>query len=565
MHSVAMKQVPLQMKSFSKRSLLIMAVIATLIFVFSFVSWRSDLREVAPALDHISQVKVQLMESHLLFEEMKRGIIKSDYAQVHKDLEKVHQMVEASIHDRSYFGSASDDSLLREHLNLLHKVMHTLLDSQKEDELQHDQHYYSALFEANEADKLIHRHFDRNQISQRNMFTALMIAWSFIMLFLLWRWREISRNFSVINDKLNILSYAVEQTGESMLISDKDGTIEYVNPAFEKVTGYSSEDVLGKNPSILSSGLQDGFFYQKMWEHILDGKVWLGEVVDKRKDGSLYRAEMSISPITDDSDHVSYFVAVQRDITELREAQENLVQAKKMESVGTMCCGLAHDMNNSLSVVVGNLELLNMDKGLSKDSRALVEQAETATLFAATMVQDLMEFSSKDRILLELHSLDELVKNAVKLLRPAHHKVTLEYAADEEPSIILADAEKIHRILLNLVCNACDALQQIAEPKVSLRIDSVSSAQASRIRQDRGLAWEQWVCLSVSDNGEGIPEHYLEKVFDPFFTTKEVGKGTGLGLSSVYGIMQSHHGFIEVDSKESEGTTFYLYFPRAER
>ncbi len=566
MQESAVEEIPLQMKQFSERSMLMLAALVSFLFVFSYTTWKSGTTEVTPVLDQIMEVKVNLMSGHLLYEEMRQGMVEEDYAQVLQSIEKVHQLVEASSKGGGQNISSSKDELLLAQFTLLHDAMHLLLDSQREQGLlpEHDQLFKDAMSAAETADLRIHYLIDEQFGQQQWLFTFALLAWFLVMAFLVWRWRKASLNFATVSERLNKMSHAVEQTGESMLISDRHGCIEYVNSAFTKVTGYDSEDVLGKSPSLLSSGLQDNGFYQGMWQRILDGKVWRGEVVDKRKDGSLYRAEMSISPIFDASCKVSHFVAVQRDITELREAQENLMQAKKMEAVGTMCCGLAHDMNNTLSVVIGNLEMLNLDEALSEEARELVGQAETAGLFAATMMKDLLEFSSKDQVVLKYLNLHEVVTETIRFLRPTCQSIAFDIKEEASQHWILGDSKKLHRVVVNLIRNACDAMEDTVSPKVTIRFDGVSSTKAEHIRKEHGLTAKGWLCLSISDNGMGIPEHLLEKVFDPFFTTKEVGKGTGLGLSSVYGIVHSHHGFIEVESRESQGTTFRLYFPNTD-
>ncbi len=567
-----MEQDSLMMRSFSKRSMLLLAVMATLFLIYNYLSWRSDMHETAPLLDQIMEVKFNLMSNHVLFEEMARGYLNVKPDEVQQSVERTRQMaadfLKGSIMMGGTQGRIPGDALLQSNMSELHHAIHkiaTAMGQVDHSAMSGDSyHHHDILFDdalafAQAADVRVHDLIADKLQRQQMIFSLALAVWLVIMIFILLRWNQLSARFVRSNAQLSKLSHAVEQTGESILIANRDGTIEYVNPAFTKVTGYESEEVLGKNPSLLSSGKQDSRFYKKMWSAILAGQVWQGEVVDKRKDGSLYRAELSISPIMDELNQVHHFVAIQRDITELREVQESLVQAKKMDAIGTMCCGLAHDMNNTLSIVIGNIELVQMDEEISDKAKELLVQAEGAGFMAATMIQDLLSYSSKSISAFELLDIARETRKLKTLLQTMCSHVQLDLEVGRGQLFILGDKQHFHRIFTNLIKNACDALEKTALPRISIRLQAVTADELAHKQQLEHAG--HWLCLSIADNGHGIAAETLEKIYDPFFTTKAVGKGTGLGLSSVFGMMQSHRGFIDVESSVGEGTIFKLYFP----
>ena len=151
---------------------------------------------------------------------------------------------------------------------------------------------------------------------------------------------------------------AIEQSAEGVVITNTNGDIEYVNPAFTRITGYSREEVLGHNPRILKSGNQDPVFYQQLWATILKGEIWHGELINRRKDGKLYTEEMNIAPVRDADGEVTHFIATKQDVTERKRLEEQFRQAQKMEAVGRLAGGVAHDFNNLLTIINGYSELV---------------------------------------------------------------------------------------------------------------------------------------------------------------------------------------------------------------
>lgn len=555
--------------------LVVLTVCSTLLLVFSHISWRQSVYQHTPALDQIMEIKVRLISSHLLFDELSRGYAHIKLTDVRRELLTSKEMADESLKGQSRIGDTlgtlPDDSKLNTQMyeldralhQLIHKLDYTMSNGNKRPfDDAHNVLFAQAISYAEAADQRIHSLVSKDLEWHKSFFITALALWLAVMALFFTRWRALSIAYKQNSKRLRKLSHAVEHTGESMLISDRNGVIEYVNPAFSRITGYSYEEVLGKNPSLLSSGQQSNEFYKKMWDSILAGNVWRGEVVDKKKDGSLYQAMMSISPMKDDSGEITHFVAVQRDITQIREMEANLLHARKMDAIGTLTCGLAHDMNNSMTAVLGNIELTRMSLPNNEELKEYISHAETAGKHATAMVQELMAFARKDKPILQSIDLVALVKHSIDSMRSACDKTTVHIEAPEHSAYIMGDELQLHRILANLVRNACDALENIDQPKIHLRIEQVDKNQLIQkgLSVD-GAQTEDWVCVSVIDNGPGIDPELKKKIFDPFFTTKDIGKGTGLGLSSAYGIMQSHRGYIHLDTKLGNGSTFRLYFP----
>jgi len=361
------------------------------------------------------------------------------------------------------------------------------------------------------------------------------------------------------------LSYAVEQAAESIVITDRDGTILYVNPAFERVTGYTREEALGKNPRLLKSGKHEAAFYEEMWSVLRRGDVWTGHISNKRKDGSLYDEEMVISPVRDHSSNIINYVAVKRDITHELDIERQLLQSQKMESLGQLAGGIAHDFNNVLGVVDGSLTILK-SRVPDPEAQRYIEMAEGAISRGADVAQRLLTFSRKEGYELAPLSLSSIVDDLTKVLESTIEK-TITFTTQVPPDLppILGNQGQLYQVLLNLCLNARDA---IMDPRTGRSGGTITLA-ASTIAPDRiseqlkVSSAGQYIELTVTDTGCGMTEEVQRKVFDPFFTTKPPGKGTGLGLAVVYGVVKSHKGFIDVKSEPGKGTSFHLYLPAA--
>ncbi|MFV1988642.1 MAG: PAS domain S-box protein [Gemmatimonadota bacterium] len=358
--------------------------------------------------------------------------------------------------------------------------------------------------------------------------------------------------------KRALLSKVVEQSSSSVIVTDIDGNIEYANPAFETITGYSREEVIGKNPRLLKSRGHPPAFYEEMWAELLAGRSWTREFVNRRKDGTEYHQRSTVFPIQDAEGRTQNFAGIGQDVSNERALEQQLRQAQKMEAVGQLTGGIAHDFNNVLAAILTNAQLLAME--LPPEAAHMgseVRDIESAARRGADLIKRLMVFSRDEHLELEVVDPSEILKETVALLRrllPANIELTLEEA--HSGALINVDRSGIQHILLNLATNARDAMPDGGTMVIST---SVTGAETKGTESDG----EPRVEIAVRDTGVGMDEETLERAFDPFFTTKDRGKGTGLGLAMVHGLMRRHSGTTRVSSEPGLGSTFTIRLPLA--
>jgi PAS domain S-box-containing protein len=363
-------------------------------------------------------------------------------------------------------------------------------------------------------------------------------------------------------EELVRLATVVEQAAEEIVITDTSGGIVYVNPAFERITGYSKEEVTGGRQSMLAGSQHDQKYYDEIWTRIKAGETWKGRIRNQRKDGALIHEEATISPIKESNTQIVGYVAVKRDMTDQYIMEEQLRQAQKMEAIGTLAGGIAHDFNNILSAILGYSELLRED--LSEEQSPSVPNVDEilrAVERARDLVQQILAFSrrsAKERLPI---SIAPVVKEALKLLRsalPATTEIHTQITGDRDT--VLADHTQIHQVVMNLCTNAWHAMRTtggVLEVKLEpVELDSESVAISPDLEPGPYLK------LTVKDSGCGIEKAHLDRVFDPFFTTKDKGEGTGMGLAVVHGIVKSHGGAVTIDSEPGRGTEVCIYLPR---
>ncbi|MBU0767991.1 MAG: PAS domain S-box protein [Proteobacteria bacterium] len=364
-------------------------------------------------------------------------------------------------------------------------------------------------------------------------------------------------------EKSLLLATAIEHAAESVIISNRIGTIQYVNPAFEQLSGFSREDIVGQNFRILRSDKHDKGFYKNMWEVISRGKIWSGLITNRMKDNTLREFETKISPVHNSSGDIVSFVSVNRDVTQEKVLEAQLQQAQRIQSIGTLAGGIAHDFNNILSAIIGYTELTidYLENGSLpfNNLQGVLEAGERAK----GLINQILTFSRQSEQDLKPVQLKLIVKETLKLIR-ATLPSTIEILQDlQSDAAILGDQIKIHQVLMNLFTNASHAM---------LEKGGVISVSLSEVELDSNFIVKHfdikpgsYIKLSVSDTGHGMPSSLLEQIFDPFFTTKEKGKGTGMGLSVVHGIVKSHNGTIHVYSEPGEGSMFNVYLPIIEK
>jgi len=239
-------------------------------------------------------------------------------------------------------------------------------------------------------------------------------------------------------------------------------------------------------------------------------------------------------------------------------------QAQKMEAIGTLVGGIAHDFNNMLAGMIGNIYLLKQQVQEQPDMMRRVNNIERLSNRAADMIGQLLTFARKDIVRMNVMPLTPFIKETLKFLHATlPENVILHQDICTDPLCVYADGTQMHQILMNLMNNACDALDGIEEPHLSVSLKAFTAGDIF-IEQHPNAKIGTYACLSVADNGCGMPEGQTDHIFEPFFTTKEQGKGTGLGLAMVYGAVNTHHGFVDVESIEGEGSTFRIYIPLSE-
>ncbi|MBI4776205.1 MAG: response regulator [Deltaproteobacteria bacterium] len=371
--------------------------------------------------------------------------------------------------------------------------------------------------------------------------------------------RDISERRRTEAEREQLLS-AIEHVADTVVITDPGGTIQYVNPAFERVTGYTKAEALGKNPRILKSGRQDQTFYSELWQTISRGKTFQGRMVNKRKDGTLYTEDATISPVFSTKGRIVAYVAVKRDVTHYLALQEQFHQAQKMESVGRLAGGVAHDFNNMLGIIIGHAELaLEETAPVSPVYDDLNEIRRTA-LRSADLTRQLLAFARKQVTSPQVLDLNDTVTGMIKMLRRLiGEDIDLAWAPGANLWLVKIDPAQTDQLLANLCVNARDAIGGVGRITIETKNTILDEAYCAA---HAGTKPGQYVTLSVRDNGCGMNEETLNNLFEPFFTTKEVGKGTGLGLSTVYGIVRQNEGYIDVISRPGQGARFTIYLPR---
>lgn len=369
------------------------------------------------------------------------------------------------------------------------------------------------------------------------------------------------RERKTAEQELRRLAQAVEQAGEIIVITDTEGIIQYVNPAFEQVTGYAKEEAIGQNPRILKSGRQDQAFYEELWDTITHGRTWHGRFVNRKKDGSLYTENATISPVRDELGRTVNYVAVKRDVTRQMELEQQLMLSQRLESVGRLAGGLAHDLNNLLSPILGYADLLLSGHPIQGPTQEWLTQIRESAERAAGLTKQLLAFARKQMLETKILDLNEIVRDFQRILKTLLRE-DIEIDTDLEPDIwpIRGDRTQIQQILMNLSANARDAMPHGG--RLTIRTANRSIGPAGT-RERPGLRPGEYTMLIVQDTGEGMSPETLQHIFDPFFTTKEE-HGLGLGLCTVYGIVTQHDGRIYAESEAGAGAVFEIFFPRAE-
>lgn len=361
--------------------------------------------------------------------------------------------------------------------------------------------------------------------------------------------------------QLERLSMAIEQAAEVIIITDTDGHITYVNPAWERASGYTREESLGRRPNIVKSELMNESVYDELWKVILSGQTWSGRLVNKRKNGTVYTEDSTITPVRSADGEIVAFVAVNRDITTELELQVQLAQAQRMESIGRLAGGIAHDFNNLLTVILGCSDLISERLSASDPMRRDAEEISSAARLAKALTRQLLAFSRRQILRPKDVDLNAILEDLGSLLeRALGEDIHLEMDLEAALGLVHIDPAQIEQVVLNLAVNSRDAMPHGGTLGIETRnaeIDEATSRRAVDVEPG------PYVRLVVRDSGCGMDTRTLARAFEPFFTTKEEGKGTGLGLATVHGIVRQSGGHLDVESAPDQGTSITIFLPRS--
>ncbi len=359
--------------------------------------------------------------------------------------------------------------------------------------------------------------------------------------------------------QLRLQASALEAAADAIVVTDPSGLIEWANPSFTTMTGYALDEVRGASTRLLGSGRHPEAFYRDLWQTVLSGQVWMGELENRRKNGEVYAEQMSITPVLDAEGAIVHFVAVKRDVSTQRTLEAQFQQAQKMEAIGLLAGGIAHDFNNLMTAILGYCEILIDQIPDDDPNRADVQEIRSAGLRASSLTRQLLAFSRKQILQPTTFDVRGTVGGLDKMLRRViREDITLSVEQAGCPLFVRADVGQMEQVLINLVINASDAMPNGGTLTVSTDVRVLGE---DFVRTHPGATAGRFVALRVHDTGTGMPPEVLARIFEPFFTTKPQGKGTGLGLSMVYGIVKQSGGYITAESEAGRGSVFTVYLP----
>jgi PAS domain S-box-containing protein len=362
-----------------------------------------------------------------------------------------------------------------------------------------------------------------------------------------------------LEEELVKLTQAVTQCPTGIIITDTKGVIEYINPRFTEMTGYTMDDVQGEKSTIFKWVDAPANVYREMIDAIRKGDEWRGRFHSRRKTGELYWEDTLVAPITNAAGKITNFLAMKEDVSERVRLEEQLHYSQKMDSIGRMAGGLAHDFNNILTAISGYVGIMEFYTQEESPLVSSLAQIRGAVDRAAGLVQGLLDFSRRQRSNPLPVNLNDIVTRVGKLIESlAGDDIAIHNFLSEAPLEVLADSVQVEQLIMHLVSNARDAMPQGGELWIGTRRTVLDQEFVKRYGY--GTVGE-YALLTVTDNGIGMDTETLEKIYEPFFTTKGVGKGSGLGLSVVYGCVKQHKGFLTCYSEPGKGTQFNIYFP----
>jgi PAS domain S-box-containing protein len=371
--------------------------------------------------------------------------------------------------------------------------------------------------------------------------------------------------FNDITDKKNLEEELIksisiiEESSEAVIVTGIDGNIMFVNPAFEKITGYSRNEVKGKPVTMLESGRHTPEFQKKIWETITKGEKWHGEIINKKKNGALYEMSVTIAPLFDKEGNITAYVSSQADISKLVKLEHDLNQSRKMQAMGTLAGGIAHDFNNILMGILGYTEMGLSETADNCHLHDFFQQIAFAGYRARDLVRQILLFSRSSKKKQRPLQISLMINEVMKFLSSTLPSNICIKKRVKTRACCLCDPSEIHQILMNLCSNAAYVMRDSGGNMIISVSDYIIDMENSR--NFKSLKPGPYVKISVSDTGPGIPGEYAERIFEPFFTTKPKGESTGMGLSLVHSIVRELGGEIKYETSPKNGTVFEIFLP----
>ncbi|HMP72147.1 MAG TPA: PAS domain S-box protein [Kiritimatiellia bacterium] len=357
---------------------------------------------------------------------------------------------------------------------------------------------------------------------------------------------------------------AIRQADEMFVITDAGGGIEYVNPAFERITGYRADEVMGKNPRILKSGLHDEAFYREMWGVLSAGRTWKGRLTNRSKRGELIEESVTISPVRDATGEVAHYVCVKLDVTKEAQLQRQLQHASKMRVAGEVAGAMAHDVKNLLVKMREKAELVRREQEVASVSTEVIDDLLASAVAIEALLHRVLTFSRSSETTMNLININDVLNGMRTLLkRIAGESVELDFRLSADSCVITGDAAQIEEVVVNLVANAREALEGAGRIVVETGTNRLEDMNRATWVESPVDPVDRWVYLRVRDTGRGIDKAIQSRIFEPFFTTKRDVAGAGLGLATVSGIVKQHNGFLSLDSSPGKGASFTVLLPLA--
>lgn len=376
--------------------------------------------------------------------------------------------------------------------------------------------------------------------------------------------RDISQRKRAESERI-LLATAVQQAEEGIVITDAEGRIQYVNPAFVRMSGFTRQELIHRNVSLVESGKHSDAYYREVLDTLARGEVWKGQFINRRKDGQFFEVQATISPIRDESGRIIHHVAIEHDVTHAVRLEKQLRQVQKMDAVGALASGIAHDFNNILATIIGQAELAVVNLPKDHSTQRNLDLLLQAGYHARNLLRQIFSLGRKQLTPVPV-PLTLVVREVIRLLQPTlpeNIRVCVDETLPKDSFTVPADPTQMQQVLMNLCTNAVHAMQTDGGTlRVEFREETIDGRE---VGQYPSLPPGTYVKMSVSDTGHGIDDKDggIDRIFDPFYTTKPVGKGTGLGLAVVFAIVRNHGGAIAVRSRPGEGTCFQVFLPKS--